>query len=168
MKVQKEFTMRDYIYLSIIAVMFLVFLVLHIKQNKKISRLMNRYEKFMKGKNAENLSAAIEENFQQVETLERAYEKNEEMFQSTLHNITSTFHKLGIVKYDAFKEMGGNLSFALCLLDDSNTGFILNTMHGRDSSYTYIKEIIKGEAYATLGEEEKEALDKAMEYKIVM
>ena len=98
MKVQKEFTMRDYIYLSIIAVMFLVFLVLHIKQNKKISRLMNRYEKFMKGKNAENLSAAIEENFQQVETLERAYEKNEEMFQSTLHNITSTFHKLGIVK----------------------------------------------------------------------
>lgn len=156
--------MRDYIYLSMIAVMFLVFLVLHIKQNKKISRLMNRYEKFMKGKNAENLSAAIEENFQQVETLERAYEKNEEMFQSTLHNITSTFHKLGIVKYDAFKEMGGNLSFALCLLDDSNTGFILNTMHGRDSSYTYIKEIIKGEAYATLGEEEKEALDKAMEY----
>ena len=60
--------------------------------------------------------------------------------------------------------MGGNLSFALCLLDDTNTGFILNTMHGRDSSYTYIKEIIKGEAYATLGEEEKEALDKAMKY----
>lgn len=156
--------MRDYIYLSIIAVMFLVFLVLHIKQNKKINRLMSRYEKFMKGKNAENLSAAIEENFQQMDKLERSYEKNEEMFHSTLHNITSTFHKLGIVKYDAFKEMGGNLSFALCLLDDSNTGFILNTMHGRDSSYTYIKEIIKGEAYATLGEEEKEALDKAMEY----
>ena len=58
--------------------------------------------------------------------------------------------------------MGGNLSFALCMLDDTNTGFILNTMHGRDSSYTYIKEITKGEAYATLGEEEKEALEKAM------
>ncbi len=156
--------MRDYIYLTIIAVMFLVFLLLHIQQNRKITRLMNRYEKFMKGKNAENLSSAIEENFQQMDRLERSYEKNEEMFHSTLHNITSTFHKLGIVKYDAFKEMGGNLSFALCLLDDSNTGFILNTMHGRDSSYTYIKEIIKGEAYATLGEEEKEALDKAMEY----
>ncbi len=156
--------MRDYIYLSIIAVMFLVFLVLHIKQNKKISRLMRRYEKFMRGKNAENLSSAIEENFQQMDKLERSYQKNEEILNATLHNITSTFHKLGIVKYDAFKEMGGNLSFALCLLDDTNTGFILNTMHGRDSSYTYIKEIIKGEAYATLGEEEKEALDKAMEY----
>ena len=156
--------MRDYIYLSITAVMFFVFLVLHIKQNKRISRLINRYEKLMRGKNAENLSTAIEENFQQMDKLERSYQKNEEILNATLHNITSTFHKLGIVKYDAFKEMGGNLSFALCLLDDTNTGFILNTMHGRDSSYTYIKEIIKGEAYATLGEEEKEALDKAMKY----
>ena len=130
--------MRDYIYLSIIAVMFLVFLVLHIKQNKRISRLINRYEKFMRGKNAENLSTAIEENFQQMDKLERSYQKNEEILNATLHNITSTFHKLGIVKYDAFKEMGGNLSFALCLLDDTNTGFILNTMHGRDLSLIHI------------------------------
>lgn len=154
----------EYIFLIVTVVMFLVFLVLHIQQRKKISRLMNRYEKFMKGKNAENLSAAIEENFQQMERLEKAYEKNEAKYDSTIHSITSSFHKLGIVKYDAFKEMGGNLSFALCLLDDSNTGFILNTMHGRDSSYTYIKEIIKGEAYATLGEEEKKALEKAINY----
>lgn len=154
--------MKDYIYLGIIAVMFVVFLILHIKQNNRITKLMNRYEKFMKGKNAENLSAAIEENFQQMDKLQQAYTSNEEKMDKTLHNLTSTFHKLGIVKYDAFKEMGGNLSFALCMLDDTNTGFILNTMHGRDSSYTYIKEITKGESYATLGEEEKEALEKAM------
>ncbi|MFQ9514208.1 MAG: DUF4446 family protein [Eubacterium sp.] len=154
--------MKDLIYVGVIAVMFLVFLILHIKQNKKISRLMKRYEKFMKGKNAENLADALEENFQQMDRLEISHQKTQLRMEEALHNITSTFHRLGIVKYDAFKEMGGNLSFALCLLDDTNTGFILNTMHGRDSSYTYIKEIIKGEAYATLGEEEKEALDKAM------
>ena len=156
--------MKEYIFLGVTLVLFLIFLILHIKQNKKISRLMNRYEKFMKGKNAENLSAPIEENFQQIDKLEKAYEKNEAKYEATIHGITSSFHKLGIVKYDAFKEMGGNLSFALCLLDDNNTGFILNTMHGRDSSYTYIKEIIKGEAYATLGEEEKKALEKAINY----
>lgn len=154
--------MNDIIYIAIIFVIFIVFLILHIKQNKKISRLMKRYEKFMKGKNAENLADALEENFQQMDRLELSHQKTQLKMEEALHGITSTFHKLGIVKYDAFKEMGGNLSFALCLLDDNNTGFILNTMHGRDSSYTYIKEIIKGEAYATLGEEEKEALDKAM------
>ena len=154
--------MKDYIYIGVIAGLFLFFLILHFIQSRKISKLMNRYEKFMKGKNAENLADALEENFQQMDKLAISHQRTQIKMEEALNDITTTFHKLGIVKYDAFKEMGGNLSFALCMLDDSNTGFILNTMHGRDSSYTYIKEIIKGEAYATLGEEEKEALDKAI------
>ena len=149
-------------YIIGIVVIALLFLILHIRQSIKISRLMNRYEKFMRGKNAENLASSIEENFAQMEKLTISHQKTQLKVEEALHDITSTFHKLGIVKYDAFKEMGGNLSFALCLLNDNNTGFILNTMHGRESSYTYIKEIIKGEAYATLGEEEKEALEKAL------
>ena len=157
--------MRDYIYLSIIAVMFLVFLVLHIKQNKRISRLMNRYEKFMRGKNAENLSTAIEENFQQMDKLERSYQKNEEILNATLHNITSTFHKLGIVKYDAFKEMGGNLSFAFALLDYTNTGFIMNSVHSREGCYLYLKAVDRGQTEILLGNEEKEALEQALGYK---
>lgn len=154
--------MREYVYAGIVVVVFIAFVVMIIMQNNKIKKLMSRYERFMKGKNAEDLSGAIEENFKQMSDLQVEHQKSELKVEETIQTMTSTFRKLGIVKYDAFKEMGGNLSFALCLLDDNNTGFILNTMHGRDSSYTYIKEIIKGEAYATLGEEEKEALDKAM------
>lgn len=154
--------MRDYIYLGSIAVVIIVFVVVVLLQNLKIKKLMNRYEAFMNGKDSDNLAEAIEENFKQMSELEKNYKETQENIEETLNGIKSTFHKMGIVKYDAFKEMGGNLSFTLCLLDDVNTGFILNTMHGRDSSYTYIKEIIKGEAYATLGEEEKEALDKAI------
>ena len=145
--------MRDFIYLGTILLVIIVFVTVTFLQNLKIKRLMTRYESFMNGKDAENLADAIEENFKQMNEIQK---------DETLQELKSTFHKMGIVKYDAFKEMGGNLSFTLCLLDDVNTGFILNTMHGRDSSYTYIKEIIKGEAYATLGEEEKEALEKAI------
>lgn len=154
--------MNDKIYLGIIFGLFLIFIILHIRQSMKVSRLMKRYEKFMKGKNAENLADALEENFQQMDKLNISHQETQLKVDEAISHINSTFHKLGIVKYDAFKEMGGNLSFALCMLDDANTGFILNTMHGRESSYTYIKEIIKGEAYATLGEEEKEALSKAL------
>ena len=69
--------MNDYIYMGIIVAMFVIFIILHIKQNNKIKRLMNRYEKFMKGKNAENLADAIEENFQQMDKLEISHQKNE-------------------------------------------------------------------------------------------
>lgn len=51
------------------------------------------------------------------------------------------------------------------LLDDNNNGFILNTMHGRESSYTYIKEIENGTAYSTLGEEEKQALPESNKFR---
>lgn len=74
------------------------------------------------------------------------------------------FQKVGIVKYDAFNEMGGKLSFALALLNKENTGFVLNAMHSREGCYIYIKEIIKGESYVLLGEEEREAVDKAVNY----
>ena len=153
---------KDIIYLCIIGALLFIFIIIFIVQSRRISKLMARYDNFMKGKNAQNLADAIEENFIQMDKLEISHQKTQLKMEEALAGITSTFHKLGIVKYDAFKEMGGNLSFALCVLDDNNTGFILNTMHGRESSYTYIKEIIKGEAYATLGEEEKEALDKAI------
>lgn len=57
--------------------------------------------------------------------------------------------------------MGGKLSFSLALLNDQNSGFIFNSIHSREGSYTYIKEIIKGESYVALGDEEAEALEIA-------
>ena len=65
------------------------------------------------------------------------------------------------MKYDAFKEMGGKLSFSLCLLDDENNGFILTSMHTREGCYTYVKEIIKGESFVVLATEERRALEEA-------
>ena len=73
-------------------------------------------------------------------------------------------NKIGIVKYDAFPDVGGRLSFALAMLDESDSGFVLNAIHGRDGCYTYIKEIVKGESYVALGQEEKEALRQAVNY----
>ena len=81
-----------------------------------------------------------------------------EMYRRTEHCI----QKCGIVKYDAFNEMGGKLSFALALLDSNNTGWIMNAMHSREGCYTYVKEILKGESYVELSEEEAEALDRAI------
>ena len=63
---------------------------------------------------------------------------------------------------DAFNEMGGNLSFALTLLDGENSGFIINSMHSREGCYNYIKEIVKGASYIELSEEEAESLERAI------
>ena len=73
-----------------------------------------------------------------------------------------TLTRYGIVKYDAFDDVGGKLSFALAMLDRSNTGFILNAIHSRDNCFLYIKEIVKGESYIMLSDEEIRALQQAV------
>ena len=74
-----------------------------------------------------------------------------------------TYQKMGLIKYDAFHEMGGKLSFSLAMLDMRNNGFIINAMHTREGCYTYIKEIIDGNSVIVLSEEEQEALKRAMD-----
>ena len=77
-----------------------------------------------------------------------------------------TYQKMGLIKYDAFQEMGGKLSFSLAMLDGRDNGYIINAMHTREGCYTYIKEIIDGNSIIVLSKEEQEALKIAMETKI--
>ena len=66
------------------------------------------------------------------------------------------------MKYDAFKQMGGKLSFSLALLNEINSGFIINSVHSSEGCYIYIKEIVAGLCDLDLSNEEKEALSQAM------
>ena len=72
------------------------------------------------------------------------------------------FQKIGLEKYDALDEQGGKLSFALTLLNEKDNGFIINTVHSREGSYSYIKEIIDGNSIIGLSPEEEKALSKAL------
>ena len=69
-------------------------------------------------------------------------------------------------KYDAFDDVGGKLSFALAMLDRENSGLVLNAVHSRDNCFLYLKEIVKGESYVMLSQEEVEALRRAVNYGI--
>ena len=116
----------------------------------------------MDGKNAKTLEESIMSRMDQMDYLISSNKKNENDIQTIYKNWKSTFQKGGLVKYDAFQEMGGKLSFSLALLNETNDGFIINAMHSREGCYTYIKEIIDGNSVITLADEEKEALDMAM------
>ena len=119
---------------------------------------------FMDGKNAKSLEENIMSRMDQIEYLISSNQKNETDVKNIYNKMKNVFQKVGLVKYDAFQEMGGKLSFSLALLNEVNDGFIINAMHSREGCYTYIKEIIDGNSVIALAEEEKEALEMAMEY----
>ena len=137
----------------VLLIMQVVFIGIVINLQMKHKRMQAKYQIFMRGKDGKSLEKGFLEQFKTVEKLERAVKQNTRDI--------DTIYK-GIVRYDAFQEMGGNLSFVLTMLDENNNGWVFNAMHSREGCYTYIKEIVKGESYMELGEEERESLKKAM------
>ena len=134
-----------------------------IVQAVKLSKLSKKYKKFMSGKNAKSLEKDIIGLYEDNRFIKASTEKNKSDIRFLYKKLASTFQKVGIVKYDAFNQMGGQLSFSLALLDENNSGFILNCVHSTEGCYSYTKEIRNGSCDISLGEEEREALDIAMD-----
>lgn len=147
------------------AVMTVVLLVVVIICIFKIRKLYRRYDVFMRGKDAETLEAVIMKQIDDIADLKSQDRANKDSIRMTNKNTRAAFQKYGIVKYNAFKGMGGNLSFALALLDYTNSGFVINSVHSREGCFLYLKEIDRGETEIELGSEEREALEQALGYK---
>ena len=150
------------IFVLVLLLVCIILLILIILQNGKIKKLTEKYEKFMRGKDMESMEELIMKRFDDMDKMLEDTEKNVNDIKTLFDNMKDTVQKSGVVKYDAFNEMGGKLSFSLALLNRKNNGFIINAMHSREGCYTYIKEIIDGNSVIMLAEEEKEALEMAL------
>lgn len=149
--------------LVLIVVLFFWVISIHMKYN----RLKYSYNVFMRGKDAKSMEESIFERFEELEELTALVMKNRGAIRKINENMLSNFQKVGILKYDAFNEMGGKLSFVLTLLDGNNSGYIINSMHSREGCYNYIKEIVKGESYIELSDEEAESLERAIYQEVL-
>lgn len=143
----------------VLVVLFVFFIILAVKQEK----LIKKYKKFMTGGSGENLESQIIARFTDIDKLKADTKVINEELTKVQDNLLITYQKVGVVKYDAFKEMGGKLSFVLALLDKKNNGILINSVHSsREGCYTYLKEIINGESFLELSEDERKALNQAL------
>lgn len=161
-------TMQAYsgILLLMLLVVVVILLVCVFNLSLGLSRLNRKYASFMKGKDAQSLEKLFKKKFDLIEKLMRNSDLNAEKLAKLEKIQSEMLCKYGIVKYDAFDDMGGKLSFVLAMLDDENSGFLLNAIHSRENCFLYIKEIVKGESYVMLSEEEIEALKRAVNFSI--
>lgn len=150
-----------YVLIGLVAAI-IILLILLIVQIASLSKLKKRYNKFMRGKEVKSLEKEIIGLFEDNKFLKVAAEKNKKDISILYKKFESAFQKVGLVKYDAFNQMGGKLSFSLALLDENNNGVIINSVHSAEGCYCYSKDIKKGQCNISLGAEEKQALDIAM------
>lgn len=143
-------------------VLIVALIILYIVQLAKTSTLRRKYEMFMTDAEGKSLETAFQKKFENMDFINEKMKEVDVRLNGIDRNLTFTYQKMGLVKYDAFKEIGGTLSFVLTLLTKDNDGFILNSMHSNtEGCYTYVKEVKAGEVFVTLSDEEAQSLEEA-------
>ena len=127
----------------------------------RMHRLNRRYRALMRGCDGQSIEKALAAQVRDLERMQNRQERDHEDLTDLREAKRVALTKYGIVKYDAFDDVGGRLSFALALLDDTNTGFVINVLHSKDNCFQYLKEVVKGESYIMLSKEEADALRRA-------
>ena len=154
----------DITYLFLVMlILLLIFMIMTIVLLVKTNKLTKKYKRFMKGENAKSLENDIIEMFERQVEIEETLSKNSEDIKLLYNKFKKAFQKVSLTKYDAFNQMGGQLSYCLVMLDENNDGFIINSVHGADGCYSYTKEIRKGKSSIALSNEEQQTLIDAME-----
>lgn len=142
---------------SVLLLIFCIILLVMLNGQKK------RYEFFM-GSNrrpTHNLEMKLEEYYKTSKKISEDYDKILGMVTDLDENMKSNIQKVGMIRYNPFDEMGGNLCFALALLDAEDNGVVLNGIHSRTGSFTYAKPIQMGVSIYMLSDEEVQAVEMA-------
>lgn len=157
-----EFIRSD-ISIATIYIVLLLLLLGMIITYIKLNKYKKENDKFLRsiGK-GQNIQETIELYMKEVNDVKLLNQEIIKYCENIDKKHDNTLQKVGLIRYNAFQNVGSDLSFALALLDNKNTGIVLNGIYSRDMSNIYAKPVIEGKSTYVLTEEEKEAINKAM------
>lgn len=157
-------------WLVLIGVNFLLILILllmNASNRSNLKRLKSKYNKFMNGLSGVSIEAVLEDC---IDKLNAVIEKNEDLeyqLNSLKRNMHYCIQKVGVVRYNAFDDVGSDLCFSVALLDNNDDGVVISSLYARDSSTTYAKPISRRKSRYVLSAEEIKAVDIARRSRVV-
>ncbi len=144
----------------------LILFILCIIALTKAGNLKKRINKFLQPSQSHNIEAMLLDYLEQVKKINANQNNIIESIETINLKMTNCIQKVGVVRYNPFEDVGGELCFAIAMLDEKNDGFILNSIYSREGCYTYAKPISSGESLKyKLSSEEDEALKIALKNK---
>ena len=147
-----------------IGLLLLILIIYIAVLNHRVSKLKKKYEFFMMDENGKSVEAKLYKDVEELRKLSGSLESLHEVQEDLLSVQDHCFRKIGFVKYNAFDNIGNNLSFAFTILDGKDDGYCLSSVYGRNESRVFAKPIIGGKCLYGMSEEEKESLENALHY----
>lgn len=143
-------------------VAFFVLLALYLIAEIRISKLKDRYKELVRGSDGINIEELLLKSGYEIEELRRDISILNKELDSLKTKLTFAIQKVGFVRYNAFADMGSELSFSIVFLDNFLNGFVLTSIYGREQSACYAKPIKDGKSIYPLSAEEIQAIDRAI------
>jgi hypothetical protein len=159
--------LSPYLIIGNIALTFILMISL-ISTRLNLNKLGKRYKKFFKNSDDSNVEKLIEENIDLCHDIINKNKDIENRISYVERNMLQCVQKIGVVRYNAFDNVGSNLSFAIALLDGNDNGIVINGIYSREATSTYAKAIISGQSKYTLSAEEIQAIDIAKKNKFFL
>ena len=132
--------------------------ILHIR----LGSLKKKYDFFMQGDNGASLERKLSVEVSEIRDAAKGLESLLTEQAAIRNTQSNTIQKIGFIKYNAFENIGNDLSFALTLLDGNNNGICISSIYGRSESRIFSKSIVKGKSLVSLSQEELESLNEAL------
>lgn len=132
--------------------------ILHIR----LGSLKKKYDFFMQGDNGVSLERKLSVEVSEIRDAAKGLESLLTEQAAIRNTQSNTIQKIGFIKYNAFENIGNDLSFALTLLDGNNNGICISSIYGRNESRIFSKPIVKGKSLVSLSQEELESLNEAL------
>lgn len=148
--------------LIIILILFLILLAWNVFLQIRLEKTRRRIKIFFRGKKTRDLEEVIAEQIKRTKNTEKDIKKLFEWNEELQKIAEISIQKVGVVRFNPFKDTGGDQSFAIALLDRDNTGLVISSLYSRDGTRVYTKPVKKGNSEYHLSEEEKQAIQKAI------
>ncbi|GAA0745667.1 DUF4446 family protein [Clostridium oceanicum] len=158
-------TNSNYIILGLASVVFILLLI-NIGTLVSLTKLKNKYKRFMRGTNNKNVEELINDYLDKIDEAKEQSDYVKDLYDVLDRRVKGCVQKVAIVRYRAFDNVGSDLSFSLALLDFDNNGVVMTSIFGRDESTTYAKPVDKGISRYELSEEEKQVLENCINSNI--
>ncbi|MCR5740057.1 MAG: DUF4446 family protein [Lachnospiraceae bacterium] len=145
---------------SILAV--IVLFIMNMNNKKMIAKLTKRVDDLTSGGDGKSLEAELDQIIEDNRRLLDDSDRNSEDIRKIFERLKAVYQKMSIVKYDAYEQLGGEMSAVVVLLDENDNGVLLNNVYSPEGGYIYTREIENGKCRHELGAEEEQALAEAL------
>ena len=131
-------------------------------------QLSNHYRRLIGKSKKEDLKEILDGQLVKMNEVVEALTETKKRIHSIESDLPNNLKKVGLVRFNPYREMGGNQSFSLAVLDQEGSGVVISALHSRDSTRVYAKPVVLGkESKYSLSDEEKEAVKIAKVVKPV-